>query len=78
MITAYCFVDFLLGDLDLDLDLNELKVTFWANLSDGWKVTNECRCSYPVPICISVCTGMLRIISEECVENLKKRMARKV
>ena len=37
MITAYCFVDFLLGDLDLDLDLNKLKVTFWANLSNGWE-----------------------------------------
>ena len=55
-----------------------MKVTFWANLTDGWKVINECRCSYPVPICMSVCTGMLRIISEECVENLKKKMARKV
>ena len=36
------------------------------------KVTNECRCSYPVPICISVCTGMLRIRKKGWQGKFKK------
>lgn len=71
MITEDCLSICCWGNLDFDL--NTLNVTFWAIAG---VMAGKLSMNVDVVVqflCMSVCTGMLRIISEEYIQNFEKK-----